>query len=277
MKDVKYSVLMSIYYKEKPDYLRQSIISMLEQSVVPDEIIMIKDGPLTDELESVLDEFADVEILRLIPLEKNVGLGKALNIGLNECSNELIARMDTDDISKKDRCEKQLEAFRKNKSLSLLSSTVAEFDEDISTINNIKALPSSHEEIVKYSKKRNPFNHPVVMYRKQAVQAVGGYKHFHLFEDYYLWARMILNGAICENIDEPLLYMRANEDMFKRRGGFSYFKAVVKFKWRMFRIGFLSLGELISSVLVRGVVSLIPNKARIMIYKKFLREKESFN
>lgn len=271
MENTKYSVLMSVYHKEKPEYLRQSIISMLEQSVMPDEIVMVKDGPLTKELESVLDEFSDVEILRLIPLKKNVGLGKALNIGLGKCKNELIARMDTDDISKKDRCKKQLEEFRKNKSLSILSASVAEFDKDINTINNIKKLPSNHKDIVQYAKKRNPFNHPVVMYKKQAVQDVGGYKHFHLFEDYYLWARMILNGAICANIDEPLLYMRANEDMFKRRGGFSYFKSVLKFKWHMFKLGFLSFGDFVSAVAIRGIVSLVPNKIRIKIYKKFLR------
>lgn len=272
MNNSRYSVLMSVYYKENPEYLRESIISMLQQTVMPDEIILVKDGPLTKELENVIDEFKYNDILKIIELDENVGLGKALNIGLKACKNELVARMDTDDVSREDRCEKQLERFKNNKSLSILSSTVAEFDTDINNINNMKRLPTKHEEIIKYSKKRNPFNHPSVMYRKEAVQKAGGYQHFHLFEDYYMWVRMILSGAVCENIDEPLLFMRANEDMFRRRGGASYFKSVFKFKFHILRLGFLTFPEFIISIIIRGFVSLVPNKMRIMMYKRFLRK-----
>lgn len=272
MNDQKYSVLMSVYYKENPSFLRESLLSMFNQTVKPDEIILVKDGLLTDELEEVINEFSS-ESLKIISLKENVGLGKALNIGLNKCKNELIARMDTDDISRKDRCERQLDLFKKNNLLSIVSSAVAEFDKDITTINTIKSLPTHHEDIIRYSKKRNPFTHPAVMYKKSDVIKAGGYKHFNLFEDYYLWARMILNGSICHNINEPLLYMRANTDMFKRRGGYQYFKDIFKFKYHLKKIKFYSTKDFLISSFSQGLVALLPNSLRIKIYSIFLRKK----
>lgn len=271
MQEKKYSVLMSIYYKEDPNYFRESVISMLEQTVKPDEIIIVKDGPLTPELDSVIKEFNDESIIKIISLPQNKGLGEALNIGMKHCNNDIIARMDTDDISRKDRCEKQLAMFLKNKSLSIVSSSVAEFDETPDKINAVKRLPVCHQAIVKYAKVRNPFNHPAVMYKKSEVEKAGGYKHFNLFEDYYLWARMIQNGAICANIEEPLLFMRANANMFKRRGGCKYFKAIISFKWHLKKIGFFSIKDFIISSFSQGIVSLLPNKLRIFIYQSFLR------
>jgi glycosyltransferase involved in cell wall biosynthesis len=263
---------MSVYYKEKSEYLRESVVSMLKQTIAPDEIILVKDGPLTDDLEKVIDEFKNYDIFKIVSIEQNVGFGKALNIGLNECRNELVARMDTDDISREDRCEKQLNLFIENELVSIVSSAIAEFDKGVNNINSIKRLPTKHQDIVKFSKKRNPFNHPAVMYKKSEVIKAGGYKHFTLFEDYYLWARMILNGAVCCNIDEPLVYMRANENMYKRRGGISYFKCILKFKWHMLRIGFYSWTDFIISTLTQGALSLLPNRLRIIIYKELLRE-----
>ena len=271
MNNIKYSVLMSIYYKENPNYFRKSIISMLEQTIKPDEIVIVKDGQLTPELEVAIQKFKDEPIIKIISLPQNKGLGEALNIGMQYCNNEIIARMDTDDISRKDRCEKQLTMFLENDALSIVSSSVAEFDEDPNIINAIKKLPINHKDIVKYAKKRNPFNHPAVMYKKSEVEKVGGYKRFNLFEDYYLWARMIQNGAVCANIEEPLLCMRANQSLFKRRGGWIYFKNIFQFKYHLKKIGFYTGKDFLVSALTHGLVALLPNKIRILIYKKFLR------
>lgn len=270
MNQLKYSVLMSVYRRENPNFFRESLKSMLEQTIKPDEIIIVKDGPLTPELDSVFEEFKD-ETIRIVSLTENRGLGEALNIGLKHCNNELIARMDTDDISKKDRCEKQLSMFLKNKSLSIVSSAVAEFDESPERIDAIKKLPTIHEEIIKYAKTRNPFNHPAVMFKKSEVEKVGGYKHFYLFEDYYLWVRMIQNGAVCANIDEPLVYMRANANMYKRRGGFRYFIAMMSFKLHLKKIGFYSSKDFAVSAISHGVVSLMPNRLRMLVYRFLLR------
>ena len=271
MTELKYSVLMSIYYKENPDYFRESIKSIINQTIKPDEIVLVKDGELTQELEQVIEEFKEESILKIVSLPQNKGLGEALNIGIQHCKNEIIARMDTDDISRKDRCEKQLALFIGDESLSIVSSAVAEFNENTTKITSIKRLPIHYKDIVKYSKKRNPFNHPAVMYRKSEVEKAGGYKHFSYFEDYYLWARMILNGAKCSNVDEPLLYMRANSDMYKRRGGFQYFKLVFMFKWKLKKIGFYSMKDFIISAFSHAIVTLMPNSLRMLIYNSFLR------
>ena len=271
MNNTKYSVLMSIYYKENPKYFKKSIISMLEQTVKADEIIIVKDGQLTSDLENVIEEFKHESIIKIISLPENKGLGEALNIGIQHCNNEIIARMDTDDISRKNRCEKQLAMFSENNKLSIVSSSVEEFSEDPNIINSIKKMPVNHEDIVKYAKMRNPFNHPSVMFKKSEVDKAGGYRHFNLFEDYYLWARMIQNGAVCANIEEPLLYMRANVNMFKRRGGFQYFKNMIAFRWHLKKIGFCSMSDFFISLLLQGTVSLLPNRLRMFIYHYCLR------
>ncbi|AIQ37495.1 hypothetical protein R50345_24410 [Paenibacillus sp. FSL R5-0345] len=273
---MKYSVLMSLYYKENACYLRESIDSMLNQSLKPDEIIIVKDGELTSSLEEVLSEYANEPCIKIVALKKNLGLGEALNIGMTHCKNELIARMDTDDISRRDRCEKQVKMFMVNELLSVVSCSVMEFEEDINHIKSIKRLPITHESIVKFAKKRNPFNHPAVMYKKSVIDLVGGYKHFELFEDYYLWARIIMNGAICGNIYEPLLYMRANKDMYKRRGGYSYLKCIINFKWHLKKLGFYTLYDFIISAIMQGTVAMFPNRLRMIFYKKFLRN-DDFN
>ncbi|UQZ33126.1 amylovoran biosynthesis protein AmsE [Paenibacillus sp. PK3_47] len=271
MGDKKYSVLMSIYFKENPNYLRESIESMLQQTLKPDEIIIVKDGTLTPALEQVLNEFANEPCLKIIPLSENKGLGEALNIGMDYCKNEIIARMDTDDISKKDRCEKQFKLFEENELLSIVSSSIMEFEVDVDNVKAIKRLPLTHEQILKFAKKRNPFNHPAVMYKKSVVLQAGGYKHFELFEDYYLWARILMNNAIGANIDEPLLYMRANRNMYKRRGGISYFKCIIHFKWHLRKIGFYSFFDFLTSAFAQGAVAVLPNNIRMKIYKIFLR------
>lgn len=271
---MKYSVLMSVYAKESPKFLYESINSMLKQTVTPDEIIIVKDGILTDELENVLYKFENTHAIKTISIKENVGLGEALNIGMKHCRNEMIARMDSDDISRPDRCEKQLRMFAQDSSLAIVSSSVAEFDEDISSIKAIKSVPTSHRNILLYAKRRNPFNHPAVMYKKSAVQLAGGYKHFELFEDYYLWVRLIMNGNQCANIDEPILYMRANKGMYKRRGGVPYLKCIIRFKSRLRSMGFISNTDFFISVLAQGFVAVLPNTIRIMIYRKILRTKK---
>jgi cellulose synthase/poly-beta-1,6-N-acetylglucosamine synthase-like glycosyltransferase len=267
----KYSVLMSIYYKENPDFFRESINSMLNQTLKPDEIVIVKDGTLTRELENVIKEFDKESIIKIVHLKKTKGLGEALNIGMEHCSNEFIARMDTDDISRNDRCEKQLSLFMEKRSLSIVSSSIAEFEEAVEEIKTIKNMVANHKDIVNYAKRRNPFNHPAVMYKKSAVEKAGGYKHFQFFEDYYLWVRMIMSGAVCANINEPLLYMRANSDLYNRRGGFTYFKCAFRFKRHIKEIGFISNKDFLISTVAQGIVAIVPNKVRMIIYKKLLR------
>lgn len=273
MNDKKFSVLLSLYYKEDPKSLEDSLNSIINQSLPASEIVLVKDGPLTEELEQVLDFFSNKNInLKIVPLSKNQGLGKALNEGLKYCSYNLIARMDTDDIAKPERFEKQINFFLKNPNIDICSSWIEEFDGTPENILAIKKLPELHNEIAKYAKHRCPINHPTVMYKKEAVLKAGGYSGFP--EDYCLWVKMLMNGAKFYNIQESLLYFRFSNDVIKRRGGWSYAKADIKSQYSFYKMGFISIPTLLYNIIIRVCVRLIPSSLRSYTYKKILRNNE---
>ena len=267
---MKFSVLMSIYYKEKPKYFNKAIQSIWdEQSVKPNEIVLVQDGKLTDGLYGVIDKWKSElgELFKVVSLEQNVGLGDALNEGINHCNFELIARMDTDDISLPDRFEKQLKVFE-NSDIDICSSWVSEFDNDEKEIVSYRKVPEIHDDIVNYLKMRNGINHPAVMYKKSIVEKAGGYKKMIWFEDYYLWSRMILDGAKFYNIQEPLVNMRAGYGQLERRGGLNYAIEEFKFLKRLKKIGFLSLSQFIKNVFIRFIARILPKNLLKSIYKK---------
>lgn len=267
-----FSVLMSLYYKERPDYLRQSLDSVFNQTLPPDEVIMVEDGPLTDELYRVLDEYGSIHPeLKRIPLPVNGGLGKALNEGLKHCSHELVARMDTDDVCFPNRFEQQIRFMQANPQIDISSAWLAEFQNDITDVKSIKKVPETHKEIACYIKSRNPLNHPCVIFHKTAVENVGGYKHFPLFEDWYLWARMMKNGAVFANLQTSLLYFRTSPEMFMRRGGFKYAKDSALFQWTLHKLGLISSINALKASIMRGMVYILPNNIRALIYSKLLR------
>ena len=269
----KYSVLMSVYYKEKPEYLWQSMQSIYDQTVPTDDFVLMCDGPLTTELDAVIaamqKRFDDR--LHVFRLGKNGGLGNALNVGIQHCKNELVARMDSDDISRSDRCQKQLNVFTENPSYNIVSGIVEEFSDDVSNVTVCRMVPEYQQDIIHFAKKRNPFNHPCVMYKKSAVESSGGYKDFYLLEDYYLWIRMLQQGFQGYNLQEPLLWMRAGSDMYKRRSGWKYVKSQVLLFRYMYHMKFISCQNCILQSLVRILGSMIPNGIRECLYKCLLR------
>lgn len=265
----KYSVLMSLYKKENPEYLRIAIDSMLNQTVAPDEIVLVEDGPLTDELYAVLDDYP---ILHRIKNEKNLGLGLALNIGLKECRNELVARMDTDDCSKPERCEKQLQRFLEKPYLAIVGSHIDEFVDDISNVISQRIVPTTSEEIYKFAKKRSAFNHPTVMYSKTSVLENNGYADLKRNQDVDLFGRMQFNGYKAENIDEALLWFRSSNELAKRRKSWqntwSYIATIRKF-WKM---GYSSFADYAIVGIAQTGMYLMPIKLQNYIYKNFLRK-----
>lgn len=271
----KYSVLMSVYYKENPSWFDKSIKSMLDQTIKPSEFVLVEDGPLTDELDKVVEKYENTypNIFKIIKLPKNVGLGPALKKGVEECKYDWIARADSDDISVHNRIEKQFDRIFENKKIDFIGANHIEFIDDVSNINSYvyKKLPINYEDIVSYSKKRNPFSHSVVLMKKEAVINCGNYRKFHLVEDYDLWLRMIKNGCYCENIDEYLSYVRISNDLYKRRGGIKYLKSMNTFKWEQYKNDYFTLNDYIKSIIPHIVVCLLPNKIREFIYKKLLR------
>lgn len=267
-----FSVLLSLYHKETPSALRQSLNSIFNQTISSTEVVLVKDGPLTKELEEVLEEYINFPNFKIVPLKENQGLGKALNEGLKHCSYDIVARMDTDDIAKPDRFEKQLKVFQEHPEYDVVGSWIDEFEGEPTNVISTRKLPENHEEILEYAKKRNPMNHPVVMFRKNAVLDAGGYLHFTLFEDYYLWIRMLLNGAKFYNIQESLLNFRFSPNMFKRRGGFDYACTEAKFQWHIHKLGFISLPKTCMNIIIRFGTRIIPNGLRACIYKRLLRK-----
>lgn len=265
----KYSVLMSLYKKENPEYLRIAIDSMLNQTVAPDEIVLVEDGPLTDDLYAVLDEYP---MLHRVKNEINLGLGLALNVGLKECRNELVARMDTDDCSKPERCEKQLQRFLEKPYLAVVGSHIDEFIGDISNVVSQRIVPTTSEEIYKFAKKRSAFNHPAVMYSKTAVLENNGYADLKRNQDVDLFGRMLFNGNKAENIDEALLWFRSSDELAKRRKSWqntwSYVATIRKF-WKM---GYSSFADYAIVGIAQTGMYLMPIKLQNYIYKNFLRK-----
>lgn len=275
MQNSKYTVLMSVYYKEKPEYLSLSIESMLNQTVKPDEFIIVKDGPLTTELDEVINNFVTAypKTFNIIVNETNLGLGPALAKGIENSKNELIARMDSDDYVVSTRCERQLEKFREDPKLGMVGSYEAEFVDDIYNVISIHRVPSENDEIERFMHRRCSVLHPTVMYKKSAVLKSGNYQSVLLYEDYDLFARMVLEYHIKSyNIPEPLYYIRTSEDFFKRRGGIKYAKTVLKFKWGQYRKGYMSLMDFCISGLGQAFVCVLPNSLRKSFYMKFLRK-----
>ena len=271
----QYSVLMSVYCKEQPEYLRESLMSMLAQTVRTDDLVLICDGPLTEELDQVIEEITGThpDVIHVHRLPRNEGLAKALNVGLGLCKHALVARMDSDDIALPQRCQLQLEKFEEVPSLSIVGGAVDEFERSPDEITSHKDMPQTHEQVMKYASRRNPFNHPTVMYRKQSVLEVGGYPMEMLHEDYALWAKMLMQGAKGCNLPQTLCLMRTDSKLYARRGGWKYLMQAIKLRWGFYRMGFYSGWNLI--VVVGGliVVCLVPVSVRKNFYRLFLRNK----
>lgn len=265
---------MSVYHKEKPEYLKQAIESIQAQTFPTDDFVLVCDGPLNEGLDAVIaakqQEMGDT--LNVVRLAKNCGLGNALNEGIKHCKNELVARMDSDDIAYSNRCEKQINVFNTHPEVSICSGVVEEFTTDPAAVDTRRVLPETNAEIVEFAKKRNPFNHPCVMYKKTAVEAVGSYQDFYLLEDYYLWLRMLMAGYQGYNIQESLLHMRAGSDMYLRRAGWKYAKTQAKLFEYMKEQGFIGNGQYIKSCVTRSGSALAPNWLRKFMFEKVLRK-----
>lgn len=269
-----YSVLMAVYKNDNSEYLKISIDSMLNQTIKTNDFVIVKDGKLTKELDKVIDDYTNKfpNIFNVICLENNVGLGEALSIGIMECKNELIARMDSDDYSFPNRIEKELELLSNNPKVDLVGTESFEFTEDAHKPIQYNKYPTNHDDIVKYAHSRNPYSHPSVVFKKSKVISSGNYQAVHLCEDYDLWIRMIQNGCICANVDEYLIGVRISDDFFKRRSGLKYVKSINNLMKRNMKNGFFTLKDYIKNMFIRSIVYLMPNSLRSFIYKKFLRK-----
>lgn len=227
---MKFSVLMSLYFKEKPEYLTECFESLKNQTVQADEIVVVFDGAITPELEQVVQNFAEILPLNIVRLAQNQGLGKALNHGLTHCKNEWVFRMDTDDICIPERFEKQVAFIEQNPDTIIFGGQIAEFGSNINDIVSYRRVPTETKAIVEFTQKRCPFNHMTVAYQKSAVLECGGYQD--LQEDYYLWIKLVSLGKKVANLPEVLVYARVGNGMVGRRRGIAQAKA----EWRLFKL-----------------------------------------
>lgn len=270
---MEFSVLMSVYFKENPLYLEQALDSVFNQTIQPNEVILIEDGKLTLELDKVISKYETKysNILRVVKYEQNRGLGIALRDGLLECSNEIVFRMDTDDICVKNRFEKQLEIF-KNKNVDIVGSNIREYDENMKNVTGMRIVPETDDMIKKMAKKRNPMNHVTVAYRKSKVIDAGNYQDMPYFEDYYLWVRMINNNCKFYNIQDVLVNVRGGKDMIKRRGGKKYIEPILNFEKSLLDLKLINKFEYFQNITTRIIGALIPNGFRDVAYKILLRK-----
>lgn len=273
---MNFSVLMSVYRNDKPEDFRTAVESIsIMQTVMPNEIIIVVDGPVPENLEETIKSLAsEIKTIRVLWQEKNQGLGMALQIGMEAVSNDLVARMDADDISVPDRFEKQIAFMAANTSVVVSGGQISEFIESPNNVVGHRNVPISVEDCRNYYQDRDPLNHMTVIMRKEAVMDVGNYQPWHLDEDTFLWGRLLEKGYKIANIPDVLVNVRVGSQMYARRGGWKYFKSDSKMlRWKLGH-GLSSRNRFLYNYVVRFCVYvLMPNVVRGWIFKNLLRSK----
>lgn len=270
-----FSVCMSVYKNDKPADVVVALDSIILQSVCPTEIVLVVDGPVPDTLNTVLNDYEGryADLFNIIRLPQNGGLGNALRLAVENAKYELIARMDSDDISMPGRFEKQLTCFEQDPQLSIVGGTISEFIDYPDNIVGQRVCPLTDAEIREYMKARCALNHVAVMFRKSEVLRVGNYQDWFWNEDYYLWFRMLLGGCKFANLPDVLVNVRVGKDMYARRGGWKYFKSEAKLQHYMWKNGVIGFGQYIYNVAIRFAVQVaMPNSVRGWVFRTFARK-----
>lgn len=271
------SVLMSVYKNDVPEYLRESLESLINQTYKAKEIIIVVDGPISNELNAILDEYKEkYDYIKIHRLEKNMGLGIAMNEGTKFCSCDYIARMDSDDICELNRFEKQIEALNSDEGISVVSANCKEFINEDKSKFCFKLLPEKHEEIVEFLKSRCPICHPTLLLKKDILIKCGGYQDWFYAEDWFLCVRLYLAGAKFYNVQESLVNVRLNQDTYNRRSGLKYYKSIknlLKYMYKHKIIGFFKYTKEKIKRFVGHV--LVPKKLKNKLYMKFMRSKNN--
>lgn len=275
MENYKFSVSICVYNGDNAEHFDTAMKSIFNQTLLPDEVVLVVDGPVNDKIESVISKYEnEFDSLRVVRSERNVGHGNARRLGLENCSNELVALMDADDVCAKDRFELQINAFGKNPQISIVGGQITEFVDYEKNIVGKRTVPVEDGQIKEYMKKRCPMNQVTVMFKKADIQNVGGYQDWYCDEDYYLWIRMALADMKFYNLPDVLVNVRVGNEMYQRRGGIKYFMSEAGIQKLMLSKGLISVPRYLLNVGQRLVLQvLMPNKLRGFIFKMFAREK----
>lgn len=271
---MKFSLLLALYFREKPEHLRRALQSIVTQTVLPDEVVFVKDAGIPTELESVLGDFRGVLSITEVQLDTPVDLGTALQIGVTKCRHDIIARFDTDDIARPRRFERQLQFLRGHPEVDVVGAWINEFEDDLDHIYACKKFPLKHDEIMRFAKRRCPMAHMTVMLKKSAVVAAGNYQTMLGIgmEDYDLWVRMLVGGSRFANVPEVLVDVRAGFALSKRRGGVRHAYNEIAIQRRFLRLRFLSRAEFVRNVLTRVPFVLIPSSLRFAMQRAVFRD-----
>lgn len=270
---INFSVSMCVYKNDNPKHFYLAVESIKNQSYPPKEIVIVVDGPVPSEINDILIKYEPDNVFKIIRLPKNVGHGRARNIGLENCSFDLVALMDADDISVHDRFSKQLSYFHSYEKLSVVGSNISEFIDQIDNVVGIREVPEDDKEIKLFLKRRSPFNQMTVMFKRSDVLNSGGYLDWYQNEDYYLWIRMYLDGAKFKNIKESLVLVRVGKEMYQRRGGWKYFKSEYNLQKFMLKNRIIHFPLFVYNISVRFILQvLMPNTFRGFLFKAFARK-----
>ena len=271
---IEFSVLMPIYYKENPEYFDTALESVVNQTLMPNEIVIVKDGALTKELDAVIEKYVSKypQLFNIVALEENVGQGKARNAGLMACKHNIVALMDSDDIARNDRFEIQIKYMGQNPDVDVVGSFITEFENDPNVIESIKAVPLTHEAIYNFGKWRSPMNNMTVVYKKDKVFEVGAYNSFNFGEDYLLFAKMLMNGCKFYNFEECLVNARAGSRMLAKRVGWNKIKQEFLLFYEFRKMGYINNYQFVRNVSLKFLLRVIPNWLRSWIYRRFLRK-----
>ncbi len=270
----QFSLLMSVYGGDDPDYLAAAFRSVVhDQTRRPDDVVLVQDGPVPPALDEMITGLIHASPVptSLLALDSNVGLGLALDQGMAACAHDIVARMDADDIALPQRFAIQVPLVEGG--VDLVGSALLEFGSGPDDIVGRRTPPIDPAEIVRYARFHQPFNHPTVVYRRSAVQAVGGYRHLALMEDYLLFARMIADGATVANVAEPLVLYRVGDGAYARRGGVTLLKSEWALQRKLRVMGFTSRTQFVRNVVVRGGYRLVPEGLRTMAYRRLIASK----
>lgn len=267
MSELEFSALMCVYGGDNPSYFDQALESVFDQTRQPNEVILVVDGPVTDEIDHVIEKYkVRYDSFYVHRLKENQGHGIARKFGFEKCQYDYVAISDADDINMKNRFEIQMEYFDKEPELGAVSSGCIHFQEDISHIINEELMPQTDAEIKKAMKTRCPMCQASAILNRKAVMEVGGYQDWYMAEDYHLWIRMMLNGARFANVPLSLLYVRTTMKQMERRGGLRYFNSIRKLNKYMYASQIIGIGTYLFNVITRFIVQvLMPRKARAFI------------
>jgi len=267
----KFSVIMPVYYKEEPERLRLAILSLIEQTLLPDEIVVVLDGPVGESLNKVLKEFDHLNFIKVIRLKENLGVGMARKTAISEAKYNILALMDSDDISYKNRFKLQIKEII-NKRAQVVGGWIEEFSSSPGDLKVIRKLPINHDEIYKFGKWRMPVNNVTLMFTREVYDAAGGYTEQTKSEDWNLFVRLITTGAKFYNVPEVLVYARAGEDMILRRRGWTQIITQLSIFPLMYKMKYIGFYHLFLNIFIRINLRFLPAGVTSYLYKKVLRE-----